>query len=100
MNQSTSNSIPQASITPEIIQTWLVQQLCEQLQIELDEVDVRASFDSYGLDSSQVLMIAVKAEKAFGFKLSPVLLWHYPTIELLSHRLVEESTFADQIFEI
>jgi acyl carrier protein len=100
MNQPTPTPMPQASMTPEIIQTWLVQQLSEQLQIELDEVDIRARFDSYGLDSSQVLIIAGKAEKAFGFKLSPVLLWHYPTIESLSHRLVEESISADQIFEI
>jgi len=100
MSKPTIASVSQSSITPEIIQIWLIQQLSEQLQIELNEVDIRTPFDSYGLDSSQVLIIAVKAEKAFGFKLSPVLLWHYPTIESLSHRLVEESTFADQIFEI
>jgi acyl carrier protein len=100
MNKPTIESIPQSSMTPETVQTWLIQQLSEQLQIELDEVDVRAPFDSYGLDSSQVLIIAVKAEKAFGFKLSPVLLWHYPTVESLSRRLVEESAFSDKIFEI
>jgi acyl carrier protein len=94
------NSISQKSITPETIQTWLTQQLAEQLKIEPDEVNVRVPFDSYGLDSSQVLVIAGKAETSFGFKLSPVLLWHYPTIESLSHRLVEEEAAADRVFEI
>jgi acyl carrier protein len=86
--------------TQKTIQAWLIHQLAEQLQVEPDQVDIGAPFDSYGLSSSQVLIIAVKAEKQFGFQLSPVLLWHYPSIESLSHRLVEEFATAGQVFEI
>jgi acyl carrier protein len=99
MLQSTPNII-QDPKRLETIQEWLIQQLAEQLQVDPTQVDVKASFDSYGLDSSQVLIIAGKAEKTFGFKLSPVLLWHYPSIESLSQRLVEESLVTEQIFEI
>jgi acyl carrier protein len=98
MTQSTSNIIKYSEL--ETIQEWLIQQLSEQLQIDPNLVDIRASFDSYGLDSSQVLVIAGQAEKTFGFKLSPVLLWHYPSIESLSQRLVEEPPVVEQIFEI
>lgn len=100
MIQSIQNLSNQESINSETIQKWLVQQLAEQLKIEPDQVDIKASFESYGLDSSQVLVIAGKAEKIFGFKLSPVLLWHYPTIESLSQRLVEEFVAVEQVFEI
>jgi acyl carrier protein len=94
------NSIAKVPPTQKTIQAWLIHQLAEQLQVAPDQVDIGAPFDSYGLSSSQVLVIAVKAEKQFGFKLSPVLLWHYPSIESLSHRLVEEFATAGQVFEI
>ncbi|WP_404790310.1 phosphopantetheine-binding protein [Altericista sp. CCNU0014] len=98
--ESNPDAIPREPESSEAIQAWLIQQLAEQLQIEPNRVDVRAPFDSYGLDSSQVFIIASKAEKAFGFELSPVLVWHYPTVESLSRRLVEEFTVAEQVFEI
>jgi acyl carrier protein len=98
MSQSTSNIIQNSKL--QTIQEWLIQQLAEQLQIDPTLVDIKASFDSYSLDSSQVLVIASKAEKNFGFKLSPILLWHYPSIESLSQRLVEEPLVEEQIFEI
>jgi acyl carrier protein len=100
MIQSTQNLANRESMTPEIIQKWLVQQLAEQLKLEPDQVDIKTPFESYGLDSSQILVIAGKAEKIFGFKLSPVLLWHYPTIESLSQRLIQEFVVEEQVFEI
>ncbi len=100
MIQPTPNLIVKVPKTQESIQAWLVNQFAEQLQIEPDRVDIKEHFNSYSLSSSQALIIAGKAEKQFGFKLSPVLLWHYPNIELLSHRLVEEFSAAEQVFEI
>ncbi|MEN9871840.1 MAG: hypothetical protein RLZZ171_2832 [Cyanobacteriota bacterium] len=98
MSQATSVIIQDSKL--ETIQEWLIQQLAEQSQIDPSLVDIKAPFDSYGLDSSQVLIIAGQAEKTFGFKLSPVLLWHYPSIESLSQRLVEEPLIIEQTFEI
>jgi acyl carrier protein len=90
----------QSTNTAKLIQDWLIDQIAEQLQMDCDQVSIKESFDSYGLNSSQALIIAAKAEKKFGFKLSPVLLWHYPNIESLSHRLVEEFSATEQVFEI
>jgi acyl carrier protein len=100
MSQPTPGLMNPIPKTQETIQAWLLDQLAEQLRVEPNQVDIKAPFDSYSLSSSQVLSIAVKAEKQFGFKLSPVLLWHYPSIESLSHRLVEEFETAEQVFEI
>lgn len=101
MSQQISNSTTKQSYTAEAIQAWLVLHLSEQLGVEPDDVDVREPLDSYGLDSAQAMILASKAEKLLGFQLSPILLWHYPTIELLAQRLAEESEVSEsELFEI
>ena len=79
------------SYTAEEIQAWLLSHLAEALKIKLDEIDVTASLDSYGLDSAQAMSLITKTEKMLGFEVSPTLLWHYPNVEALSQRLAEES---------
>ncbi|HIK07005.1 MAG TPA: acyl carrier protein [Trichormus sp. M33_DOE_039] len=86
MSQSTNN----LHYTTEEIQMWLISNIAAQMEINPDVIDIREPLDSYGLDSVQAIILAKKAEKLLGFKLSPMLLWHYPTIELLAERLAEE----------
>ena len=100
MNQQQPNSINNTYTAAEI-QSWLVVQVSEQLGVKPDEIDIKESLDSYGLDSAQAMLIAGKAEKLLGCQISPVLVWHYPTIEVLSQRLAEESEDSDsEFFEI
>jgi acyl carrier protein len=80
--------------TAEAIQTWLVTELATQMSLSADDIDIREPFESYGLNSSQALVVAGKLENWLGFKLSPVLLMYYPTIESLSQRLEEEAETA------
>ncbi|PIG93478.1 acyl carrier protein [Gloeocapsopsis sp. IPPAS B-1203] len=99
MSQSQSKTVK--LYTPEEIQAWLVARISEQLGIAPDEIDIREPLDSYGLDSAKAMLMASQAEKLLGFQLSPILLWHYPTIEALSQRLAEESEDSEsEIFEI
>jgi acyl carrier protein len=94
-------SLSERSNTALDIQVWLVTQLAELLGVEATEIDITAPLDSYGLDSAQAMLLAAKAGKFLGFQLSPLLLWHYPTIESLSQRLAEEAQTSDsEIFEI
>ncbi|BAZ32983.1 phosphopantetheine-binding protein [Cylindrospermum sp. NIES-4074] len=94
-------SISEQPYTAPKIQAWLVNQLAELLGVEAAEIDITAPLDSYGLDSAQAMLLAAKAGKFLGFQLSPLLLWHYPTIESLSQRLAEEAQTSDsEIFEI
>lgn len=86
MSQSTNN----LHYTTEEIQMWLISNIAAQMEINPDVIDIREPLDSYGLDSVQAIILAKKAEKLLGFKLSPMLLWHYPNIELLAERLAEE----------
>ncbi|RUR83069.1 phosphopantetheine-binding protein [Chlorogloeopsis fritschii PCC 9212] len=93
MSQSIVNSTSKQSYTAEEIQAWLVSNISEMLGVAADEIDIREPLDSYGLDSAQGMVLASRAEKLLGCKLSLILLWHYPTIEALSQRLAED--FAD-----
>lgn len=91
---------PKQSYTAEEIQAWMVSHLANILKIQPDEIDVQASLDNYGLDSTQAMLLVTQAQKRFGFEVSPMLLWHYPNIEALSQRLAEESQEAQLDTEV
>ncbi|UKO98789.1 acyl carrier protein [Nostoc sp. UHCC 0870] len=96
-----SNTTNKLDYTAEEIQRWLVSNIATQMAIQPDEIDLKEPLDSYGLDSVQAIMLVKKAEKLLGFNISPMLLWHYPTIELLAERLEEElATSESETFQI
>jgi acyl carrier protein len=84
--------------TAASIQTWMIDQIAEQLGVQPDEIDPTVPMESYGLDSAQAMSIANKAESLIGNSVSPILFWHYPTIASLSDRLAEEFAASDTEF--
>lgn len=98
MSQPTTELNVQNALTAETIQTWLMVNIAEQLGVTPDEIDVRAEWESYGLDSAQAMLLASRAEKLLGIQLSPLMLLHYPTIEALSQRLAEEPEVSESEF--
>jgi acyl carrier protein len=82
----------QSNLSAPQIESWFIQQMAEQLDLDPAEVDPTATFDSYALDSAKAMLVASRAEKMLGFQLSPTLLFHYPTIQSLAQRLAEEAT--------
>ena len=88
--------VTKESMNATEIQAWLVSNLAELLNMSAEELDITQPLDSYGLDSTQAMVIVTKAQKMLGFELSPMLLWHYPTIEALSGRLAEEAEESQQ----
>lgn len=94
----------QASVqemTAEDIQAWLIRQIAKELGVKPDDIDIRAPFDSYGLDSMLAISIASAGQQFLGLEVSPILLLHYPTIELLSQHLAKEfEASGSEIFEI
>jgi acyl-CoA synthetase (AMP-forming)/AMP-acid ligase II/acyl carrier protein len=71
----------------EAIRDWLVSKITEQLKINPHDIDVRQPFDSYGLDSVAAVNLSGQLEEWLGYRLSPTLLYEYPTIEALSQHL-------------
>lgn len=89
------------SMTAEDVQDWLADQIAEQLGVDPDEINIRASFDSYGLNSLQAMSIANLGKQHLGVQLSPLVIWNYPNIESLSQYLAEEIKAAElEMFEI
>ncbi|WP_061545323.1 thioester reductase domain-containing protein [Cylindrospermopsis raciborskii] len=78
------------------IQSFMVHNLAELLGKTSQEIDVDEHLENYGLDSAQAMVIISKLEDLLGFKPSPVLLWHYPTIATLAQRLSEEKAAGSQ----
>ncbi|MBD2534577.1 acyl carrier protein [Nostoc flagelliforme FACHB-838] len=77
-------------VTAAEIQAWLVSYLAEVLEIDPNNVEVRISFERYGLDSSAAVVLIGDMEDWLGYELDPTLLVDYPTIEALSGHLAKE----------
>jgi len=82
----------QAGPTAIAIETWLVAQIAELLEVDPQELDVRQTFASYGLSSAEGVILAGDLEVWLGRSLPATLAWDYPTIESLACYLAGESS--------
>jgi acyl carrier protein len=89
MNRSTSDLKTQDIQTAESIQDWLIEQVAQRLDVDPDEIDNHASFESFGMESTEALVLLNNLEQWLGRSVPPVLIWNYPTIAQLSERLAE-----------
>jgi acyl carrier protein len=86
----------QESRTAEEIQDWLVSQLSDLLDLEPDDIDFRATLDTYGLASREAVMLSGDLEVWLGRRLSPTLVYEYPTIEALAQHLGDDGAGTDE----
>ena len=77
------------STNAEVIQAWLLAKLSERLGIEPHEIDIQEPFASYGLGSTEAVSLAGELAAWLGRKLSPALVYEYPTIQALARHLAE-----------
>lgn len=77
----------QSAKTAELIQDWLIDQIAERLDLDPDEIDIQATFESFGMESAEALVLLTQLEQWLGYSVPPVLVWNYPTIAQLSERL-------------
>ncbi|BAY99795.1 phosphopantetheine-binding protein [Tolypothrix tenuis PCC 7101] len=90
----TNNSLAsqQNNLNAEVIQESIVAYIAELLEVEPQQVNVKASFTQYGLDSLSVVSLISHLESLTGEDLSPTLLYDLPSIEVLSQRLASGTT--------
>src|ERR1700693_5505585 len=81
----------------EVIQVWLVSKLSERLGIASHEIDIREPFASYGLGSTDAVILAGELAEWLGRKLSPALVYEYPTIEALVRYLAESPDASEPV---
>ena len=71
----------------EAIQAWLIKKVSAALSLNPDEIDVRETFDSFGLDSRTAVSLSGDLERWLGRRQPPTLVWDYPTIDALARYL-------------
>ncbi|WP_266159890.1 PfaD family polyunsaturated fatty acid/polyketide biosynthesis protein [Dyella silvatica] len=69
------------------LQEWLMEQIAKEAGVSIEDIDPRRTFESYALDSAHALLLLSQLEQRLSLKLSPTLVWNYPTIEKLAARL-------------
>ncbi|WP_413206111.1 PfaD family polyunsaturated fatty acid/polyketide biosynthesis protein [Rhodospirillum sp. A1_3_36] len=91
--QSASAPAPQAPkrVGAPHIKRFLVQQIARQSGLSPEDIDIRAPFDSFGLNSIKALVVMAKLEEFLGLKLPQTLVWNYPSIDSLSKKLAENA---------
>jgi chlorinating enzyme len=72
------------------IQSWLISYLCELLEMQPDQIELKIPFQRYGLSSAEGTVLIGDLEAAVGYKLAPTLVYEYPTIEALAQHIAEE----------
>ena len=92
MQSSSQYSNNPADKSKEEIQAWLVNQVAGLLYVDPTEIDVLASFNSYGLSSRDAVMLSGDLEEWLDRRLSPTLVYEYPTIIALTNYLSSDAS--------
>ncbi len=71
----------------EGVQAWLTANLAEALGIDPREIDIHEPLESYGLSSRDAVSLTGDLEDWLSRRVSPTLVWEYPTIEAIAHYL-------------
>jgi len=66
------------------IQDWLVTQISDILYMDPKEINIQETFTSFGLSSRDAVMLSGDLEDWLKRRLSPTLVYEYPTIKSLS----------------
>ena len=74
----------------EKIQNYLIKRVSEAVEINPDDMVINKTFSEYSIDSSAGIALSGDIEEEFNLKLSPTLLFEYPTVEKLSKYLLKQ----------
>lgn len=77
------------------IETWLCEQLATSLNVAMETIDPDVPFDSYGLDSTEVIGLSGDLEEWLQQQVSPMLFYDYPTVATLAEHLADRSLPQD-----
>jgi len=78
-------------------QGWLLEQLATRTKVPARMLDVRTPFAHFGLDSKEAVAMSGALEKRIGRRLSPTLLYEFPTVEKLAAHLSGTSPLPEPV---
>lgn len=74
----------------EKLQDFLSKKIAEVTETDPDNIVITRVFSDYAIDSESGVSLSGDLEEEFNLKLSPTLLFEYPTIEKLAKYLFDE----------
>lgn len=77
--------------TSEAIETWLRSQIALKVKVPVTDIDPQVAFARLGLDSATAISLSGELETWLQRRLSPILLYDYPTIRQLAQHLTNET---------
>ena len=75
----------------EAIQAWLVERIASLTHLPPEEINVRAPFDDYGLDSVMIVTLVVDLQRWLGWQFHDNPLEDHPTIASLAEYLAAKT---------
>lgn len=85
-----SSAVPRRSAAE--LERWMTEYLAGVLHTTPDQIDTSAPFDRFALDSVQAVGMTGDLEEWLGYRIDPMVLYDYPTIERLASHLAEQSS--------
>lgn len=79
-----------SNIDAEAVKSWFLEKFAYKLDCAVAEVDPDQLFVDFGLDSTEVLLLAGELEDWIDFELPPTAMWYHPTISKLAQFIEEE----------
>ncbi len=66
------------------VQTWLVHRLSERLNVPVSQISVHTPFVDFAMSSLDAVEITADLERWLGRRLSPTVIYNYPTVSALA----------------
>jgi acyl carrier protein len=63
------------------LRAWMVNYIVSVLELSPDSVPTSQTFNEYGLDSVEAVVMAGVMEEEFGVPIDPILLFEHPSID-------------------
>lgn len=73
------------TITKEQIQNWFIQKISNELEVPINEIDVKASITDFGVDSITMVHLSAELGDYVGVDIEPAALYKYHTIEAITN---------------
>lgn len=83
MSETPVTSLPQQAA----IASWMIDHIGKVLGVPADGFPVAASFDSYGVDSVEAVIMAGLLEEEFAVPIDPVEMFDHPSVAAFSAHL-------------
>lgn len=86
-------------IEPAALRTWMIDYICSVLALDAATFSTSATFDSYGLDSVEAVLMAGLMEEEFGVQIDPVRLFEAPSVDLFVKSMTDAASPAPDSLE-